>query len=105
MCFYINSKIRSINKRIVTSLMNERQIKRIKISEILKELDSVYLEITEYNDNHWSKFLVLKYQRLRLNHGETRPISYPKALYLKKSSIIAGWFKGFPPQRREQASC
>jgi len=57
MCFYLKSKIRSINDRIIKSLTNKRQIKRLKVSEILQSYDSIYADIYEYNENYWCKFL------------------------------------------------
>jgi len=56
-CFYLKSKIRSINNKIIRITTNKKQIIRPKISEILKSFDSIYAEIYEYNNNYWSKFL------------------------------------------------
>jgi len=56
-CFYLKLKIISTNKRIMRRLKNKRQIKRLKIVEVLKSFDSIYVEINEYNSNYWSKFL------------------------------------------------
>jgi len=60
-CFYLKCKIRSVNNMIIRSTTKKRLTKRLKIVEILKSFDLIYTEISEYNNNYWSKFLFVNW--------------------------------------------
>jgi len=50
-CYYLKSKLKVINERL-------RQKNRLlNLYKIIKQLNSIYSEIDEYNNNYWSKFL------------------------------------------------
>jgi uncharacterized membrane protein YuzA (DUF378 family) len=56
LCYYLNIKLRSINKQILLTL-NSSTI-RNNITQILIDLNWVHAEINDYNSNYWSKLLL-----------------------------------------------
>jgi hypothetical protein len=60
-CYYLRIKLQNINNEI--EIKNRRNIKlsefQVFVKYVTKSLNSIYLEITEYNDNYWSTFLFL----------------------------------------------
>ena len=55
MCYYIKIKSNLINDRIINLM---QKINSIKIKNIMKALNRLYVEINEYNTTYWSKFLL-----------------------------------------------
>jgi hypothetical protein len=58
-CYYLRLKLRNINNEIViknrrNSILSEFQV---FVKYVTRSLSSIYMEIKEYNDNYWSKFM------------------------------------------------
>ncbi len=58
MCYYLKIKIKEQNKKI--SLLFEcNKIRNINlITKAIRSMNSLYLEINDYNINYWSKYLL-----------------------------------------------
>ena len=56
LCYYLHLKLSQINRRIANKEKN--------IYQIIGELTNVYQEISRYNSNYWSKFLLLIYSAM-----------------------------------------
>jgi hypothetical protein len=57
-CQYLKCKLKTINNSL-RKLSDRRVITYKKVLHILKNLDSIYEEIDDYNSNYWSKFLFI----------------------------------------------
>ena len=53
LCYYLHLKLSQINRRLVNKEKN--------IYRIITELTSIYHEISQYNRDYWSKFLLVIY--------------------------------------------
>jgi hypothetical protein len=60
-CYYLRIKLRNINNEIeIKNRRNTRHSEfQLFVKYVTNSLNSIYLEITEYNDNYWSIFLFL----------------------------------------------
>jgi len=50
-------KISSVNKNLVINLKSSKIFQISHLIDLIKSLNSLYLEINDYNNNYWSKFL------------------------------------------------
>jgi hypothetical protein len=59
MCYYMKYKISSINKNLIINLKSSKIFQSSHLIDLIILLNSLYLEINDYNSNFWSKFLFL----------------------------------------------
>ena len=59
--YYLDLKLKSANNKLKNNIDKSNQLKvwpnSTFIKKNLRQLNDIYLEITEYNDNYWSKYL------------------------------------------------
>jgi len=58
-CYYLESKLSNINQTIKMYIRNKKVLKSTNLKGLIESLNSLYLEINDYNDRYWSKFLFL----------------------------------------------
>jgi len=58
-CYYMKYKICSVNNNLVINLKSSKIYQINHSIDLIKSLNSLYLEINDYNSNYWSKFLLL----------------------------------------------
>jgi hypothetical protein len=58
-CLYLKLKLRNANNNIRKSFETKRKMTYNKIKNILKSLNSIALEINTYNNDLWSKYLMI----------------------------------------------
>ena len=58
-CYYLYLKLKRINKQLKERIKSKKS--KGSIVDILKKIDASYLEINAYNNQFWSKFIVLVY--------------------------------------------
>jgi hypothetical protein len=58
-CLYLKLKLRNINNRITKNFDNKYKMTYYKMNNILKSLDSIISEINAYNNDFWSKYLMI----------------------------------------------
>jgi hypothetical protein len=56
-CYYITIKTRECNNKIRNYLKNRIILNNMKAKNLMTELNSIYSEIEDYNQNYWSKYL------------------------------------------------
>jgi hypothetical protein len=56
-CYYLKTKLKNLNEKLKTNAIMKS--KNFNPLNIMKSLNSVYSEITEYDQKYWSKFLFL----------------------------------------------
>ena len=57
-CKFIKTKIKEFNQNILSLIKKRRFLNRNVMIEMIRSLDSLYLEINEYNTKFWSKYLL-----------------------------------------------
>jgi len=58
-CYHIKSKIKSINTEIKSNIERRFRPRNRDVMKYIRPLNSIYREVDEYNENYWSKFLLL----------------------------------------------
>ncbi len=58
-CLYLKLKLRNANNSIKTSFEKKYKMTNYRKKNILKSLDSIILEIETYNNDLWSKYLII----------------------------------------------
>jgi len=60
-CFYLTLNIRQVNNKIIDllRLKNSKKDNRKPIRQIIHDFTDILTEINEYNDEFWSKFILL----------------------------------------------
>jgi len=58
-CYYMKYKIFIVNKNLEINSKSQKIFKIRPSIDLIKSLNSFYMEINEYNNNYWSKFLFL----------------------------------------------
>ncbi len=58
-CLYLKFKLRNANNYIRKSFSTKRFITNNKMKNILKQLNSIASEINAYNNDLWSKYLII----------------------------------------------
>jgi hypothetical protein len=58
-CFYLELKLRNANNRIKESFNKKHRMTNNKMKNILKSLNSIAREINTYNNDLWSKYLMI----------------------------------------------
>jgi hypothetical protein len=60
-CYYLRLKLRNINNEIEIKIRRNTRLSEFQafVKYVTRSLNSIYLEITEYNDNYWSTFLFM----------------------------------------------
>jgi hypothetical protein len=58
-CYYLKIKLQNINTEIKNEVLNKSKLNNNIVKYFTNSLNSIYLEINEYNANYWSKFLFL----------------------------------------------
>jgi hypothetical protein len=58
-CLYLKLKLRNANKSIRKSFEKKYKMTNYKMKNILKSLDSIISKINTYNDDFWSKYLMI----------------------------------------------
>ena len=56
-CYYITIKTRECNNKIRNYLKNRIILNNKRAKNLMTELNSIYSEIEDYNQNYWSKYL------------------------------------------------
>ena len=56
-CRYINIKIKELNQTIKDIVENKLLTNRMNVKKTIFSLNQIYLEINDYNNSLWSKFL------------------------------------------------
>jgi hypothetical protein len=56
-CYYLKIKFEFINNEIITLSKPEKRFTDRKLMSILEFLEEIYSEISDYNQNYWSKYL------------------------------------------------
>jgi hypothetical protein len=56
-CYYITIKIKECNNKIRNYLKNGIALNNKRAKNLMTELNSIYSEIEDYNQNYWSKYL------------------------------------------------
>ena len=57
--YYLREKLKIITNKLKQIIRNNKRKQSINVWNILREMNSVYDEINEYNSNYWSKFLAI----------------------------------------------
>jgi hypothetical protein len=58
-CLYLKLKLRNTNNSITKSFDNKYKMTYYRMKNILNSLDSIILEINTYNNDFWSKYLMI----------------------------------------------
>ncbi len=58
-CYYLKSRLSSVNERMVSKSNHGMKDFRLNFIEIIRNLNSIYLEISDYDKNYWSLFLFM----------------------------------------------
>jgi hypothetical protein len=58
-CLYLKLKLRNANNSITKSFNRKFKMTNYKMKNILKSLDSIISEINIYNNDFWSKYLMI----------------------------------------------
>ncbi len=58
-CRYIRIKLKNSNELISQTLKKSQKTSLLSIERVINSLDSIYVEIDDYNSNFWSKYLLI----------------------------------------------
>jgi hypothetical protein len=56
-CFYLKIKLKDFNNKIKLRIEKKTQVNNVFIKGMIKSFNSLYAEITDYNDNYWGTYL------------------------------------------------